>query len=120
MGSGLTHAFKPYAAQDTDIGPWARTIYAEAGGEGFIGKLGVGYVIFNRASLDLNSDQKPDWWGETIEGVCHKKSASGIHQFSCYNERTPEEARYARRARERPWVELSECLEAVSRILHNN
>lgn len=55
----------------------ASTVYGEARGEPFMGKVGVAWVILNRA-------KNPRWWGEDIISVClHKK------QFSCWNKSDP-------------------------------
>lgn len=50
----------------------AKTIYGEARGESFNGKVAVAYTIINRAS-------SPGWWGKTIVEVCLKP-----YQFSCW------------------------------------
>lgn len=63
----------------SDIDTLARTMWAEARGEGDIGMIAVGCVIRNRVTADLGGDGKPDWWGEGYEGVCHKP-----YQFSCW------------------------------------
>lgn len=52
----------------------ARTIWGEARGESWIGKLAVAHVILNRVKADA-------WWGKDIEGVCRHP-----YQFSCWNE----------------------------------
>lgn len=70
------------------IGPelfvWARTVYGEARGEGLDGKIAVAWVIRNRVEADLGKDNKPDWWGEGIIGVCRAPK-----QFSCWNRDDP-------------------------------
>lgn len=65
----------------------ARTIYGEARGELYGGRVAVGCVVRNRVRFDLWGDAKPDWWGEGYEGVCWKPS-----QFSCWNEGDPNHA----------------------------
>lgn len=55
----------------------ARTIWAEARGEGRQGMEAVACVILNRAA-------KPCWWGRSIESVCTKP-----WQFSCWNANDP-------------------------------
>lgn len=62
----------------------ARTVFAEAGGEVYLGKIGVGWCIRTRAETDLGHDGKPDWWGEGIGGVCQKPA-----QFSCWLRDSP-------------------------------
>lgn len=51
-----------------------KTVYGEARGEGFLGMLGVAYVIKNRV------DSAVSWWGTDYYGVCHARL-----QFSCWN-----------------------------------
>lgn len=58
----------------------ARTIWGEARGESHQGRIAVGWVIRNRAEMDLHNDGMPDWWGEGIVGVCKRPG-----QFSCWN-----------------------------------
>lgn len=53
----------------------ALTIYGEARGEPYLGKVAVGSVILNRV------DHR-DWDGKTIKEVCLKHK-----QFSCFNEK---------------------------------
>lgn len=65
----------------------ARTIYGEARGELYGGKVAVGCVVRNRIRFDLWGDAKPDWWGEGYEGVCWKP-----WQFSCWNDGDPNHA----------------------------
>lgn len=67
-----------------DFEVMARTIYGEARDQPLAGQIGVGRVIVNRACIDLGGDGKPDWWGETIAGVCQK-----AQQFSCWNPADP-------------------------------
>jgi spore germination cell wall hydrolase CwlJ-like protein len=50
----------------------ARTVYGEARGEPFQGKLAVAWVIKNRAD-------NPRWWGNNIKDVCMRHA-----QFSCW------------------------------------
>lgn len=60
-----------------DIEAVSRTVYGEARGEPFAGKLAVAWVIKNRAS-------KGGWWGSTPSTVCLKP-----YQFSCWNANDP-------------------------------
>ena len=62
----------------------ARTLWAETRSEGKVGMRAVAAVIMNRVNLDLNNDNKPDWWGEGVIGVCLKP-----WQFSCWNDNDP-------------------------------
>lgn len=67
-----------------DILVLAKTIGGEARGESYEGQVAVGWCIRNRVELDLNQDDKPDWWGEGITAVCMKP-----FQFSCWNPGDP-------------------------------
>jgi len=67
-----------------DLDTMARTIWAEARGEGVAGMEAVAAVIINRVKADLGNDGKPDWWGEGVAGVCRKP-----WQFSCWNAHDP-------------------------------
>lgn len=57
----------------------ARTLWGEARGEGWPGLVAVAWVIRNRVETDIHGDGKPDWWGESYEGVCRAP-----RQFSCW------------------------------------
>ena len=48
----------------SDLDTLARTLWAEARGEGVAGMEAVAAVIMNRVNADLGNDDKPDWWGE--------------------------------------------------------
>lgn len=63
-----------------DLQAMARTIYGEGRGEDQHGRVAIGQVIMNRVKIDLNNDNKPDWWGEGIKDVCLRSK-----QFSCWN-----------------------------------
>lgn len=65
----------------TDIDCMARTIYGEARGEVWEGKVAVAWVIRNRA-------EKGGWWGDTIETVTRYP-----WQFSCWNKNDPNRER---------------------------
>ena len=54
---------------EKDIDVLARTIWAEARGEGVAGQVAVGRCIRNRVEADLGKDGKPDWWGDGYVGV---------------------------------------------------
>lgn len=62
---------------DDDCELLARTLWAEARGEGVLGMAAVAAVIVNRAA-------KGGWWGGDIKSVCLKP-----YQFSCWNENDP-------------------------------
>lgn len=55
----------------------AKTIYGEARGECYDGRVAVAHVILNRA-------QNPRWWGDGVVDVCLKAK-----QFSCWNDDDP-------------------------------
>jgi len=57
----------------------ARTVWGEARGEAFGGKVAVACVIANRALRPGRT-----WWGDTVTEVCRAK-----WQFSCWNEDDP-------------------------------
>jgi hypothetical protein len=67
----------PATTVSGEVDVLARTIWAEARGEGETGMLAVANVIANRK-------RKQKWWGKTIREVCLKPS-----QFSCWNENDP-------------------------------
>ncbi len=60
---------KPIFDKLSALEAMALTIYGEARGEKWDGKLAVGYVILNRSRL----------WKQSIKEVCYAKN-----QFSCY------------------------------------
>ena len=68
-----------YSSHDVTI--LARTIDGEAEGESLEAKIAVGWAIRNRAEIDLWGDNRPDWWGEGIAGVCLKSG-----QFDCWSD----------------------------------
>lgn len=57
-----------------DVMFMAATVYGEARGESYKGRLAVAHVILNRA-------RKGGWWGDNIISVVTKR-----WQFSCWNE----------------------------------
>lgn len=61
----------------TDEETVARTVWGEARGEPFNGKIAIAWVIRNRAA-------KGGWWGDTYQTVCLKP-----WQFSCWNANDP-------------------------------
>ncbi|GHU01135.1 hypothetical protein FACS1894186_3280 [Alphaproteobacteria bacterium] len=63
----------PYA--DADL--LARTIWAEARGEGASGMAAVACVVVNRV-------RAPCWWGDSVASVCRAP-----WQFSCWNKGEP-------------------------------
>ena len=88
-------------AQDLDVA--ARTIYGEARGEAFAGKLAVAWVIINRA-------ERGGWWGDTIESVCKRKG-----QFSCWRFSDPNHEKMLKLQPDS--AAYQECLYAVSNTI---
>lgn len=95
-----------FYSEDLDI--LARTVFGEARGEPWLGRVAVAYVVLNRV-------RRPSWWSRWVDGftsdtvaaVCRKKA-----QFSCWNPGDPN-----RRAIEQATVEdpvFLECLTAAS------
>lgn len=71
------------SAQPTDeaaVDTLARTLWAEARGEGERGMQAVACVVLNRA-------RQGGWWGRDVVTVCRKP-----YQFSCWNENTSSRA----------------------------
>ena len=66
-------------ARDIDV--MARTVFGEARGESYQGKVAVAHVILNRVA-------KGGWWGKTPIEVC-----TAPRQFSCWNDGDPNRAR---------------------------
>lgn len=69
---------------DREVDVLARTVFAEARGDTYAGKLAVAHSIMNRVKADLGGDAKPDWWGEGIIEVCWKP-----YQYSAWNTKDP-------------------------------
>lgn len=59
---------------DHDVEIAARTVYGEARGESYSGKLAVCWTIRNRT-------ENPNWWGRSVAEVCLKPK-----QFSCWDD----------------------------------
>jgi len=83
-----------------DIKIMAKTMWGEARGESEEGKVGVAWVIRNRA-------EKPCWWGKTVAGVCLKK-----WQFSCWNANDPNAEKIANLTDDElaPFIEIAELV----------
>jgi len=79
----------------------AITVFREAGGEPFAGKVAVARVIRNRA----RPEHRP--WPDTLEGVCLQKA-----QFSCWNPGEPACSRVPIRGTA-DWACFLDCLRAV-------
>jgi len=63
--------------KNDQIDTLARTVWAEARGEGSQGMHAICNVVMNRVKAN-------SWWGKTPKEVCLKKS-----QFSCWNKSDP-------------------------------
>ena len=87
-------------ADDLDV--TARTVYGEARGEAFEGKVAVAHVISNRAASN--------YMGDTLEAVCRR-----AYQFSCWNHSDPNHRKIAALDKSDP--EYRECLSAVAAAL---
>lgn len=82
----------------SDLDTLARTLWAEARGEGVAGMEAVAAVIMNRVNADLGNDDKPDWWGEGVTAVCRKP-----WQFSCWNMDDPNRDKMVSVTSKDPW-----------------
>ncbi len=77
-------AAPPRPTDEEAVDTLARTLWAEARGEGDDGMKAVACVVLNRVAA-------PCWWGRTIVDVCRKP-----FQFSCWNEGTSSRAQLLR------------------------
>lgn len=89
----------------TDIETVARTVYGEARGEPWAGKLAVAWVIRNRA-------ENPGWWGYGYGDVCLKPD-----QFSCWNANDPNVDQLKAVTTASPF--FRECLAATASVMGN-
>lgn len=70
-----------------DVDALDRTVWGEARGESFEGKIAVAHVILNRVAEGIafrKRTGRKHYRGETVAEVCQKK-----WQFSCWNENDP-------------------------------
>ena len=65
------------ALTQADLDTTARTVWGEARGEPYEGKVAVAWVVRNRAAHG-------GWWGQTPHDVCVQP-----YQFSCWNLNDP-------------------------------
>ena len=79
----------------------AATIWGEARGEPFEGKVAVAWVIINRS-------RKPGWWGEDIRSVCTAR-----WQFSCWFDAQAERVRFVDERNEK----FAACLDVAKRVM---
>ncbi len=91
------------AYTDAELDTMARTIWGEARGEAFAGKVAVAWVIRNRV-------EHPRWWGRGIAEVCMKP-----FQFSCWNPGDPNEKKCRAVSADDP--AFVECLAAARACL---
>ncbi len=96
-----------------DLDIMARTLYGEARGESWEGKVAVAWTIINRVRSDLGHDGKPDWWGEGIINVCKKSG-----QYSCWNKNDPNLPKLLSVTVKHPV--FRECLAAAAAVLSDN
>lgn len=109
MTYSLTIAMTP-----ADADTAARTVWGEARGEPFEGKVAVMWVIRNRA-------ERPRWWSrnpdnipdDTVEAVCKDPL-----QFSAWNPSDPNSKRLPIITFSTP--QFPECLTAVAGVLSGN
>ena len=80
---------------------WAIAVWREARGESLAAKLGVAYVIFNRASA-------PGWWGTDLHSVILRPA-----QFSSFNHGDPNSSKFPSE-RDTTW---EASLDAVEQVL---
>jgi hypothetical protein len=87
-----------------DLSVMARTVFGEARGEPYQGRLAVAHVILNRVRAG-------GWFGASVSEVCLKR-----WQFSCWNPGDPNRARlFQVELDDRDLLDCSRaCLEAVS------
>lgn len=93
MVAGMEATFPRFnfTGEDEDI--LARTIFGEARGEGFDGKVAVAYVVINRAKIAAafvkqHDAAHPHYGDGSIASAC--QSGQGTHhQFSCWNDNDP-------------------------------
>lgn len=93
-----------------DVEILGRTIYGEARGETWLGKVAVAWSMRNRVDLDLHGDGKPDWWGEGYEAVCLKP-----FQYSCWLATDPNREKLLRVTDADPF--FRECLAAGAAVM---
>ena len=79
----------------------AATVWGEARGEPFEGKVAVAWVIINRS-------RKPGWWGEDIRSVCTAR-----WQFSCWFDAQAERVRFVDERNEK----FAACLDVAKRVM---
>ena len=79
----------------------AATIWGEARGEPFEGKVAVAWVIINRSRM-------PGWWGEDIRSVCTAR-----WQFSCWFDAQAERVRFVDERNEK----FAACLDVAKRVM---
>lgn len=102
--------FNAWLASLSDRQVMALTLWAEARGEGRLGREKVANCIMNRVNIDLGNDGKPDWWGEGVKAVCLKP-----WQFSCWNENDPNRGQMRKVTEADPVY--AECLEIADRAM---
>lgn len=88
------------SAEDLDVA--ARTVWGEARGEAFEGRLAVAHVIANRAEAN--------YMGDTLAAVCRRP-----YQFSCWNSDDPNRAKMEALSKDDPVYR--DCLLAVGLAL---
>jgi len=92
---------------DKDRDVLARTLWAEARGEGLAGMVAVAWTIRNR----VNDGKDRSWWGEGYAGVCQKP-----WQFSCWNANDPNYP-FLTGMKMIPFRELAQCRIAADQVV---
>lgn len=95
-----------------DLDALARTIYGEARGESWQGKLGVGWVVRNRATAATRLPPgrvHPLFGDGTLRSACQRE-----WQFSCWNRNDPNRAHLLAVGAEVPV--FRECLAAAATV----
>ena len=96
------------SATPADIEILARTLWAEARGEGMAGMVAVGWSIRNR----VNDGKDKSWWGEGYTGVCQAP-----WQYSCWNKNDPNYP-YISGAKPIPLGEISAARQAATTVIN--
>jgi spore germination cell wall hydrolase CwlJ-like protein len=97
----------------------ARTIFGEARNQHYKGKLGVGYVIYNRW-------RNPGWWSENEDDDIKDHTLSAVvrdpYQFSCWNRGNPNRPKMQDLHFEdvQGHARFRECLQAALEVLNGD
>ncbi|MGK7895018.1 MAG: cell wall hydrolase [Xenococcus sp. (in: cyanobacteria)] len=95
---------KSFADENRSVDILARTIYGEARGENYQGKIAVAYTIINRVESPIT------WWGDSIIDVCQHP-----YQYSCWNINDPNRSKIKSVTRSNPNFE--ECYQVAKKVV---